>query len=464
VLRALRRGAAVLALGAFFAIGAAAVLGASSEGDVPASAEAPPRVAPEPGPPPGQTGDRRGTDGGQTPGRASSARVQVRWRRSVSVGLQWRGRLVRGVQLPAEGPTFFTWDPILRRAPNRAWRRWGNDRLVRALLRVLDEYAAAHPEARRVGVGDLSRPHGGDFGPRFGLPGHVSHQNGLDVDVYYPRRDGRERAPDRAGQIDRRLAQDLVDRFVAAGAIRVFVGPRTGLTGPPAVVQRLVNHDNHLHARFAAWPMRTHRLGRSLRGRPIQAFALGDPAGATRVLVVGCIHGDECAGIAVTRSLARLRPPPDVDLWVVPNLNPDGLAAGTRQNAHGVDLNRNFPGRLAGSGKAVRSDLSGPRPLSEREARIAVRLILRLRPRYTIWFHQPQSLVRGWDGSRRAAGRYARLVGMRFRALPSPPGAASRWQHRRLPASEVFIVELPRGRLSPAAARRHARAILALAG
>jgi hypothetical protein len=52
-------------------------------------------------------------------------------------------------------------------------------------------------------------------------------------------------------QVDGRLAQDLVDRFVAAGAIRVFVGPRSGLTGPPETVQPLARHDNHLHARFA---------------------------------------------------------------------------------------------------------------------------------------------------------------------------------------------------------------------
>jgi murein endopeptidase len=99
-------------------------------------------------------------------------------------------------------------------------------------------------------VGDLSRPHGGDFGPRFGRPGHVSHQNGLDVDLYYPRRDGREVAPESVSQIDLRLAQDLVDRFVEAGAEKVFVGPNTGLTGPPDVVVPLSNHDNHLHARL----------------------------------------------------------------------------------------------------------------------------------------------------------------------------------------------------------------------
>jgi murein endopeptidase len=177
-------------------------------------------------------------------------REPIRWRRSVAVGTHSAGRLVRGVRLPVERPSFFTWDPVLRRSPNRAWRRWGTDRLVRVLLDVAREYRAAHPSAPRMAIGDLSRPHGGDFGPRFGYIWHASHQNGLDADVYYPRADGRERAPRSASQIDRRLSQELVDRFVASGAQVVFVGPATGLTGPPARVQTLANHDNHLHVRL----------------------------------------------------------------------------------------------------------------------------------------------------------------------------------------------------------------------
>jgi murein endopeptidase len=174
----------------------------------------------------------------------------IRWRRSRSVGLPWRGRLVDGVRLPAAGARFFTWDPVLRRAPNRPWRRVGNDRLVRTLMRVLADFSAAHPRAPRIGIGDLSRPAGGDFGVRYGLPGHVSHQNGLDADLYYPRLDRRERPPRTVAQIDRPLAQDLVDRFVRAGATYVFVGPSAGLVGPPKIVQRLAHHDNHLHVRL----------------------------------------------------------------------------------------------------------------------------------------------------------------------------------------------------------------------
>jgi Zinc carboxypeptidase/Penicillin-insensitive murein endopeptidase len=183
---------------------------------------------------------------GETP-----AGPPIVWRRSRSLGRPDSGRLEHGVQLPLQGAHYFTWDPALRRFPNRGWRRWGSDRLLRMLLRVVDEYAAAHPDAPPLAIGDLSRPHGGDFGPRYGLPGHVSHQNGLDVDVYYPRLDRLELPTLKASQIDRRLSQDLVDRFVAAGAVRIFVGPRTGLSGPARIVQVLAHHDNHLHVRIA---------------------------------------------------------------------------------------------------------------------------------------------------------------------------------------------------------------------
>jgi murein endopeptidase len=158
------------------------------------------------------------------------------------------------VQLPPEGPQWFTWDGVLDRRPTRGWRRWGTDALLRTLLRVLREHEAAHPEAPRVGIGDLSRRHGGHFGAEFGGLGHASHQNGLDVDVWYPRLDRRERRPSTVAQVDERLAQDLVDRFVAAGAERVYVGPHLHLRGPQDVVVPLVHHDDHLHVRIPEPP------------------------------------------------------------------------------------------------------------------------------------------------------------------------------------------------------------------
>ena len=123
---------------------------------------------------------------------------------SVSLGTPQRGALVRGVQLPPEGADFFTWDFPLKQAPNRPWRRWAAGRTIAIVLAVIAEYRAAHPGVPRVGIADLSRPHGGDFGKRFGGLGHASHQNGLDVDILYPRRDLKELIPSKVTQIDRR--------------------------------------------------------------------------------------------------------------------------------------------------------------------------------------------------------------------------------------------------------------------
>ncbi|MGH2992111.1 MAG: penicillin-insensitive murein endopeptidase [Solirubrobacterales bacterium] len=208
---------------------------------------------------PTPVGDAREAPDREPPARESrdrstaapdSDKPRIEWRSSQAVGLPHAGNLERGVKLPFGGVNYFTWDPIQKESPNRGWRRWGTDRLVRTTLQVVRDFAAAHPRAPRIGIGDLSRPRGGDFGPRYGLPGHASHQNGLDVDLYYPRLDRRERAPLGPDQLDHSLSQDLVDRFVRAGAESVFVGPNTDLGGPPGVVVPLVNHDNHLHVRL----------------------------------------------------------------------------------------------------------------------------------------------------------------------------------------------------------------------
>jgi protein MpaA len=256
------------------------------------------------------------------------------------------------------------------------------------------------------------------------------------------------------------LAQDLVTRFVRAGAVKVFVGPRVGLRGPRRKVERLIYHDDHMHVRIGPDPDRRIGIGRSARGRPITAVRVGDVASESKALVVGCIHGNECAGTAVTSILARSSPA--VDLWVVPNLNPDGLALDRRQNARGVDLNRNFPSEWRAGGRPGDPEYPGPRPLSEPETRAAARLIQRLKPSVTIWFHQPQGLVRAWGQSRPAAREYARLAGMRFRAIRWPRGTAPNWQNHRFPGTSSFVVELPPGPLTPAAANRHARAVLTL--
>jgi len=205
-------------------------------------------------------------------------------------------------------------------------------------------------------------------------------------------------------------------------------------------------------------PVQRFVLGRSVEGRPIVAFEMGEPGAARRELVVGCIHGDETAGIAIARRLERASPV-GLDLWVVPTLNPDGAAAGTRGNARGVDLNRNFPWRWERLNGLV---YSGPRSLSEPESTIAYDLIKRLRPQVSIWFHQPLDVVDEGGGSKALERRFASAVGSSLVRLPREPGSVVGWENHILRGSTAFVVELPNRRLSRAAIGRFAWAALAV--
>ncbi|HWO47133.1 MAG TPA: M14 family zinc carboxypeptidase, partial [Solirubrobacterales bacterium] len=132
----------------------------------------------------------------------------------------------------------------------------------------------------------------------------------------------------------------------------------------------------------------------------------------------------------------------------------------SRGNAHGVDLNRNFPYRWRPLGGG---EYSGPEPLSEPESRAAHRLILREKPDLTIWFHQPFGLVDKPEGNLFAARRFAQLIGLPLVRLRGPyPGSASRWQNHRFPDSTAFVVELPRS-VNGTLVRRGTAAIRTLA-
>jgi protein MpaA len=203
-------------------------------------------------------------------------------------------------------------------------------------------------------------------------------------------------------------------------------------------------------------------FGWSVRHRPLQAIEVGDVRSRVKAVVVGCIDGNEPAGLAIVRALER-RTPKGIDLWLVPDMNPDGVAAGTLQNGHEVDLNRNFPWHWRPLGSPGYWQYSGPRPLSEPESRAVYSLLLRLRPSLVIWYHQPLGLVDESGGDVPLERRYARLVGLPFVRLPRYPGSATSWANRRLPGATSFVVELPAGPLSPTAVSAHANAVLALA-
>jgi len=195
-------------------------------------------------------------------------------------------------------------------------------------------------------------------------------------------------------------------------------------------------------------------VGHSSEGRPIQLREYGPARTQRRVLAFGCIHGTECAASDIPKFGLRAGALKAGSVFYVPNLNPDGLAEGTRLNGRGVDLNRNFPVAWEPIGVPWDLQYSGPHPFSEPETRIAARLIRSIRPNVTIWFHQEaEPMVRAWGPSVPAARRFARYLRpvrytpVPFRRLPWLPGTAPNWQNHRFPGTASFVVELPPGPL-----------------
>jgi protein MpaA len=199
-------------------------------------------------------------------------------------------------------------------------------------------------------------------------------------------------------------------------------------------------------------------IGHSVDGRPIVATRVGDPAAPVHVLVVGDVHGNEPAGEAIVARLRRERLS-GVAFWLVRTANPDGRARGTRQNARGVDLNRNFPYRWAPGARGTY--YPGPRAASEPETRALMTLVRRVRPQLAVYYHQHLGItVRARGGDLAVERAYARRTGLPLRSLPNYHGTAVSWENRTVPQSTAFVVEL---RAGPADAARHASAVLALA-
>ncbi len=207
-------------------------------------------------------------------------------------------------------------------------------------------------------------------------------------------------------------------------------------------------------------------LGNSVEGRPIIAERFG-ATGGRRVLVIGVIHGDEDAGVAIIDQLRQRNVPEGVELWLVEAMNPDGVANQTRQNANQVDLNRNFPYKWGPLGEPGDGQYAGTRPASEPETQAMVNFISQLQPDIALWYHQDLYVISpssGRDGAIRA--RYAELTGLPLGEITGGvyTGIAATWARQTLESrgSVAFIVELG-PTLSADEATIHATAVLTIA-
>jgi protein MpaA len=197
---------------------------------------------------------------------------------------------------------------------------------------------------------------------------------------------------------------------VVAALLAVPSGPSAASDSNPAVIGRSV-------------------IGHSVKGRRITAYHLGQP-GKKKVVLISLMHGNEPAPRRILTNLVHGARVHGIDLWVVPVYNPDGLARHTRQNARGVDLNRNYPYRWIRQGGHYNS---GPRPHSEPETRAMMRFLKKIKPAYILSFHQPLHAVDVTERpafSRRVA-RALRLPTSHLRCGSSCHGTMTMWYNHR---------------------------------
>ncbi|HQZ34422.1 MAG TPA: DUF2817 domain-containing protein [Ilumatobacteraceae bacterium] len=205
-------------------------------------------------------------------------------------------------------------------------------------------------------------------------------------------------------------------------------------------------------------------IGHSAQGRPIVASHRGT-SGGTVILVVGVIHGNETAGLSILQDLRTLQLPPDIDLWLIDSINPDGVANAERHNGNGVDLNRNFPHDWTQVAQFGDWEYSGTGPASEPETQAFIAFTTRIVPHLTLWYHQDLNRI---SPSSRKDGplrdRYAALTGLPVLSVTGGTytGVAATWVRTTVPDAMSFIVELG-PTLSADEALLHAVAVLDIA-
>lgn len=185
---------------------------------------------------------------------------------------------------------------------------------------------------------------------------------------------------------------------------------------------------------------RQRLIGRSVQGRPIFAEIVGQ--GADTALVMGGIHGDEpAAGALVSKLADRLRADPRLlegrRVVLLPAANPDGMAARTRENARGIDLNRNFD-----TANRVDNNTNGLRPLTEPESQALQSVIKEYAPSRIVSVHQPLNCI-DYDGPGEAiAARMAQDCDLPVKKIGARPGSLGSYTGETLKIPTI-TVELP---------------------
>jgi len=183
-----------------------------------------------------------------------------------------------------------------------------------------------------------------------------------------------------------------------------------------------------------------YTAGLSVQNRPIECVVVGE--GPEAVLVMAAIHGNEPGGIGLVRRLAEFlseQPvmPAGRKVVLIPVANPDGVAARSRFNARGVDLNRNFA-----AANRRNSPRHGPAALSEPETRVIEAIIREYSPERIVSIHQPLACV-DYDGpAEELARQMAGDCGLPVRKLGAQSGSLGSYAGLSMSIPTVTL-ELP---------------------
>jgi protein MpaA len=206
-------------------------------------------------------------------------------------------------------------------------------------------------------------------------------------------------------------------------------------------------------ALLAGGCQQTITIGSSVEGVSIEACHLNgsDPDAENILLVIGTIHGDEPDGKRVIDELASSGAPPNANIWLISDGNPDGSKLATRKNANEVDLNRNFPIKWVASDPTART-YSGPSPASEPETLALMNAVETIKPTRVVVFHQPYEQIDcPPERPTTISDRLSQLTGYKSECIPgeksgsptnSYTGTFTIWTNSTFPETTAVTFEL----------------------
>jgi predicted deacylase len=172
-------------------------------------------------------------------------------------------------------------------------------------------------------------------------------------------------------------------------------------------------------------------IGKSVLGREIVMAKYGN--GPQKVLIIGGVHGDELPSVPLVANLEQdvrefYYAYPNQTIYFIRQLNPDGVAADTRVNASGVDLNRNMEFDWSPLFSSPRTN-PGPSPYSEPETRALRETIENIKPDRILSVHAYANILDfDTDRGRELAERMSKFNGMLVSIIGYPtPGSLGRY-------------------------------------